>query len=472
MSAPSSSLRDMYAPSQASWSFVPSQSNNTVPSAVTSNVPQTSYEWSTRAPTNPIFDLSSLSLTEPSGVEIKLLLKGLIAGAVMQYTSNALAMPFEVGKLLLQVQWVPRDLSLLGGSMVKEEEYEEELSDAESNDADSYFADPSNPNPVRYTRPRPVDERGYVVRRSVMEEGTRPEYIIPVSSSDGVWGMVKRIGRFDAEGWLALFKGLLTSCVNDVLSSTLQPVVQNILQSIFTPSPSKSSSILLPVASHLLTGLILSPLDLVRTRLIVQSLLPRYQSYAGPLDALSQILRNEGGLKGVYLHPHLLIPAILDNGLRPLVSLALPPYIATSVLGLHGSVDSSPFAWAVAELVGTCAGLIIVMPFETIRRRLQVQTRGIAKPIKACVEQRPLPYNGVVDAFWHIITEERSNLPERWKGKGKEKDVVVMKESWWRSMGIEQLYRGFGMRLTASFLVFVLGVTNGGFDTDSGWAEL
>ena len=123
----SSSLRDMYAPSQASWSFVSPQSNNTLPSAIASNVPQTSYEWSTRSPTNPIFDLSSsLSLTEPSGVEIKLLLKGLIAGAVLQYTSTALAMPFEVGKLLLQVQWVPRDLSLLEGPTVKEEEYEEE----------------------------------------------------------------------------------------------------------------------------------------------------------------------------------------------------------------------------------------------------------------------------------------------------------------------------------------------------------
>ena len=59
-------------------------------------------------------------------MEIKLLLKGLIAGAVLQYTSTALAMPFEVGKLLLQVQWVPKDLSLLEGPTVKEEEYEEE----------------------------------------------------------------------------------------------------------------------------------------------------------------------------------------------------------------------------------------------------------------------------------------------------------------------------------------------------------
>jgi fusion and transport protein UGO1 len=127
MSASSSSLRDTYAPSQASWSFVPPQTNSTSSSIVTSNVPQTSYEWSTRQPTNPIFDLSSsLSLTEPSGVEVKLLLKGLIAGAVLQYTSTALAMPFEVGKLLLQVQWVPRDLSLLEGPAFNEEEYEEE----------------------------------------------------------------------------------------------------------------------------------------------------------------------------------------------------------------------------------------------------------------------------------------------------------------------------------------------------------
>ena len=59
-------------------------------------------------------------------MEIKLLIKSLIAGAVLQYTSTALAMPFEVGKLLLQVQWVPRDLSLLEGPTVIEEEYEEE----------------------------------------------------------------------------------------------------------------------------------------------------------------------------------------------------------------------------------------------------------------------------------------------------------------------------------------------------------
>jgi mitochondrial fusion and transport protein UGO1 len=63
----------------------------------------------------------------------------------------------------------------------------------------------------RYRKPRPTDERGYVVRRSVMDDATRPEYIIPVGSTDGVWDMMKRVGRFRSEGWFSLWKGMQVS---------------------------------------------------------------------------------------------------------------------------------------------------------------------------------------------------------------------------------------------------------------------
>ena len=77
-----------------------------------------------------------------------------------------------------------------------------------SNDNDSYFADPNGvPTHRPPTSRARTDEQGYVIRRSVLEEGTRPEYIIPVGSADGVWGMMKRVGRFRPEGWLALWKG-------------------------------------------------------------------------------------------------------------------------------------------------------------------------------------------------------------------------------------------------------------------------
>jgi mitochondrial fusion and transport protein UGO1 len=270
--------------------------------------------------------------------------------------------------------------------------------------------------------------------------------------------------------------GLLTSCSMEVVSSTLQPFIHNVLQSAFLPSSNIfcPPPIILPVASHLLTGLLLSPLDLVRTRLIVQSSNPQHRRYSGPIDALTQILRDEGGLRGVYLHPHLLIPAIIDNTLRPLVSLALPGIIA-SYIGSHITEESNPIAWGIAELAGSCLSLLVTLPFETIRRRLQVQTRGSARPIAGCVQLRPAPYNGVVDTFWHIITEERSDLPHRprrmSKSGRKEETEKVEDEGWLRHTGIGQLYRGLGMRLGASIIVFVLASISGE-DADSGWAEL
>lgn len=45
-------------------------------------------------------------------------------------------------------------------------------------------------------------------------------------------------------------------------------------------------------------------------------------------------------------------------------------------------------------------------------------------------------------------------------------------ESWTRRTGVGQLYRGLGMRLAASVIVFLLAVVGGGEDTDGGWAEL
>ena len=297
--------------------------------------------------------------------------------------------------------------------------------------------------------------------------------------------------------------GLLTSCITEILSDTLQPLTHNFLKSLLFPSLSSSpyhqvhhspGGALLPILSHLLTGFLLSPLDLVRTRLILQSSLPRYKAYpAGPLSTLSQVLSEEGGLKGVYFHPHLLIPTLLDNALRPIVALFLPRMLITYLGYGYISEDTHPVAWGLAELAGSCLGLLVTLPIETIRRRLQAQVRGngSVKPIRACVELRPKPYNGVVDAFWHILTEERSDLPivpQRRRKSRKEKEKENNEdgergedrsdgdtyESWWKHTGLGQLYRGLSMRLGASAVVFMLALLGGGVGggRDEGWAEI
>jgi mitochondrial fusion and transport protein UGO1 len=191
-------------------------------------------------------------------------------------------------------------------------------------------------------------------------------------------------------------------------------------------------------------------------------------------------VQEEGGVWGLYLHPHLLIPTILDNMIRPLISLGLSPLLASRLFpGTLVSIESSPVAWGVVEFASSCIGLLATLPFETVRRRLQVQVRGRGQALKTCVEKRPIAYNGVVDALWHILTEERSDLPvervvgarRKEKGKEEEKEKGSGHVNIWRRTGLGQLYRGLGVRLGAGLIVFVLGVATGGGD-ESGWAEL
>jgi fusion and transport protein UGO1 len=106
--------------------FIPPQH-----STPNSTQPTHSYQWSTRPSQNSIFDLSpSLDLRESSGIDVALLVRSLLASAILQYTSTAIAMPWEVGKMLLQVQWVPRDASEPESTaeVVEEEEEEETVS--------------------------------------------------------------------------------------------------------------------------------------------------------------------------------------------------------------------------------------------------------------------------------------------------------------------------------------------------------
>jgi fusion and transport protein UGO1 len=226
-------------------------------------------------------------------------------------------------------------------------------------------------------------------------------------------------------------------------------------------------SLLAPVASHMVTGFILSPLDLLRTRQIVH---PRTSSPSA-FTHLAQIIREEGGLKAVYLDSRFLLPTLLDHSVRPLIALALPNLIQRH-LGLRDAA-SNPLTFPLAEFAGACVGLLITLPIETIRRRLQVQSRS--GRVETCVRVRPWPYFGVLDAQWRILTEERSAPPRRrrrMKGKGRAREVesIHEEEGMLTSTGLGQLFRGFGMGVGALGLVLIIALTTGG--EDEGWAEL
>ena len=112
MTAPS--LRELYTDPTQTWSFVPPK----LPHYPHLNQAPPSYHFPNRPSSSSSFHFPN---DEPHAPVAKVF-KALVASAVLQYTSTAIVMPWEVGKLLLQAQWVPRDV----GEAVESEDEDED----------------------------------------------------------------------------------------------------------------------------------------------------------------------------------------------------------------------------------------------------------------------------------------------------------------------------------------------------------
>lgn len=128
MSSPAS-LRDLYASPPNTWSFAPPPANGSDASAV-SPPASGSYQWSARPAPDSLLGLSA-GLEDDEGLDVKALAVGLVTSGLLQYATTAIAVPWEVGRTLLQVQWIPRDIEDLPArdfaTAPKESEEEEEV---------------------------------------------------------------------------------------------------------------------------------------------------------------------------------------------------------------------------------------------------------------------------------------------------------------------------------------------------------
>ena len=190
-------------------------------------------------------------------------LQGMVNAGILGFLATAAVNPIEVGKVLMQVQWIPRaDVELLNEETDDEAEEGDVLLDAaeleDEDEAEAYFHDLNNDggrssrqrSHYRYQRerqqdggdasdeeddstprrrrrrpnmgapmlsvtrapPKETDAAGYIVRRSIFEQATKPEWILPFTVTGGVWDMMKAIARWKPEGWLGLWKGMSYIC--------------------------------------------------------------------------------------------------------------------------------------------------------------------------------------------------------------------------------------------------------------------
>jgi fusion and transport protein UGO1 len=195
-----------------------------------------------------------------------------------------------------------------------------------------------------------------------------------------------------------------------MLRTVLRPALEGTLNDMFglyddtiplLHLDNATPNILTTVVSHLTIGLLLSPLEIIRTRLVVQSASPLCSKYKGPIHALRTMLYEEGGLYGVYISSINLFPTLLYHTITPLLSCSTPLIIARL---LHISPTDNPILYGAAELALSTLGLIVMMPIETIRKRLQCQAKG-TESLKSTVALRPAAYRGFFDALYKIIKE-------------------------------------------------------------------
>ncbi|KAI9026518.1 mitochondrial carrier domain-containing protein [Phycomyces nitens] len=415
-------------------------------------------------------------------IDSKAAARELINFTVLKYITTAINSPFEVSKTLLQVQYMPHeDVEVLSTASHHNDEDEDHDSpdedEDEDEDEDDFYGtggkrrhsteglnfstaslDADNP---AFKKKVSLDESGYVVRASVYDESTRPTHQIkPIEG--GVWQGIGLLMKQPHEGWRSLFKGQYTNWVCEVLHLFLQPTLEGTLNDMFDLYDDTIPLVHLDrvgpnlatlVASNLIVGFILSPLEIIKTRMMVQSASPLQRKYKGPFHALRTILNEEGGLRGLYLS-HNLVPTLLYHSITPLLQNTIP-LIIDRVLRI--SANDSPFLYGLAELGLNTLELIITLPLDTIRKRLQCQIRSRTpgnKRFESVVALRPVPYTGIMDAFYHIVKEEGGR---REVAKGSKKTRQRRLSGW----GLRGLYQGFSMQFTSDFVLFLLHAING-----------
>lgn len=250
--------------------------------------------------------------------------------------------------------------------------------------------------------------------------------------------MIRRIRYTQTEGLPALWKSQIVTTLHSIFTNLLQPHVHGLLLN-FSPNspafdipltalPHPGMALGLQVASHLLTHLVLSPMEVIRTRLIALPM--SHASTPSSVSLFRRMVDEEGGFSGMYFNSNLLIPSIFEHTVRPLLTLSIPLLLERQ---LGYSPELSPITYSLCDLSLGLGSLLILLPIETVRKRLQIQARGNAKRGKTIVRTRDRDYVGVVEAIWRIVTEETGVRRKR---------VMDEKDEGGLFAGIRQLYRG------------------------------
>ncbi|CAG8444029.1 4850_t:CDS:2 [Rhizophagus irregularis] len=369
------------------------------------------------------------------------LLKDLASLGFIKYVGVGFSHPFEAAKTLLQVQYLPNEDIV---PMVAENTHG-------NNDAPGFRKTKSS------------DSQGYLTT-NIYDASTRPHYMLP-PLENGVWSTLGALRSHNSEGFSSLWKGHFASWLYDMGHLFLQPTLEGALNDAFDLYDDTIPLIYLDrvgpniatlVTSHLVVGVLLSPLEVIQTRLIVQTSSPNNKKYNGTFDCLRKMIKEEG-YSSLYWS-HNLLPSIIYHTISPLLECTVPLIIDRI---FHISPVDSPFLYGLAQLGLNTLQLLIILPLETVRKRLQCQIRSRTpdKPFETIVQTRKAPYVGILDAIYRIIIEEgisQKYIPTRGNVQKRRRQRGLLD-----NYGIKGLYHGFYIHFTTNVTTFLFQAVNG-----------
>ncbi|KAK0925763.1 hypothetical protein LTR91_023620 [Friedmanniomyces endolithicus] len=402
-----------------------------------------------------------------------------------RYTSVLLAQPFDASKVVLQVslpsssvESTPqrrradprrqahsdRRVSSRGSRQDESFGDEAELSDEteESDDIPDYFSlrAPRSRSPRKRRRTPPNDELSPTPKPRNWREQEDPEleYQLRLKRPDSITHAISAL--YTTSGAVGLWRATNCTFLYSALLRTTDAFLRSLLLAILglpeisgpeqnglgtalgvpgsmgfsgldlSDSPNPLGSLIVVGLSSCITGLLLAPLDLIRTRLIVK---PLSHSPRG-------LFQNVRHLPSLLAPSALWLPTALAHTLPQLFSASCPLLLRRQ---LKLTPESAPSLWSLAAFATCLTDLCLRLPLETIVRRAQVASLRAKQPELPMIVE-PAAYLGVAGTVYSILYSEgerrtkdsKTGLVKIRRGQGPMGLVRGWKVGFWGLVGV------------------------------------
>ena len=324
-------------------------------------------------------------------------MQGLLGALALQFAASCVIMPFEVTKTILQVQCADIAASV-------EEKVEENDLDSKLRQYDRYLKSGSSSSTSIHKSD--TDAAGY------LSMGKISSLQLPILRG-GFWNSLKNISSH--QGFPSLFTGVSIHWIHSMCHQSLSAAAENSIVSflesqriISAVEDSWKVDLSILSACRILSGVILSPLELIRTRYICQSVLGNEKKYRNVFSTCKTLIREEG-FSGLFGNIGL---TVFYYALDPLFKF-IPSVLLSRYLETDDVSATRTLLHVLLNFVSGSVLLLVKLPLETIRKRLQFQQN--IKPLIARSNLFPLiprmrvsqkEYTGVWNCFIRIIREE------------------------------------------------------------------